>query len=166
MDWRNRIGLYGSYFLGMAGIGFILPFLPLFLAQEHVTDREISIIWTLAALAGLAQFPMGVWSDHLGRRKPFLIAMLAGLALATFLLPLVEGTVMLGLVVLFFAENGLCRAAIESLSGAEATRFAAPGKVGDALGALRFWRPLSIIIVAIVGGYFAKDYGLRALLWP
>jgi predicted MFS family arabinose efflux permease len=92
--------------------------------------------------------------------------MLAGLALATFLLPLVEGAFMLGLVVLFFAENGLCRAAIESLSGAEATHFAAPGKVGDALGALRFWRPVSIIIVAIVGGYFAKDYGLRALLWP
>jgi MFS family permease len=142
MDWRNRIGLYGSYFLGMAGIGFILPFLPLFLAQEHVTDREISIIWTLAALSGLAQFPMGVWSDHLGRRKPFLIVMFAGLALATFLLPLVEGTFMLGLVVLFFAENGLCRATIESLSGAEATRFAATGKVGDALGALRFWRPV------------------------
>ena len=31
MDWRNRIGLYGSYFLGMSGIGFTLPFLPLYL---------------------------------------------------------------------------------------------------------------------------------------
>ena len=29
MDWRNRIGLYGAYFLGMAGIGFTLPYLPL-----------------------------------------------------------------------------------------------------------------------------------------
>ena len=26
MDLRNRLGLYGSYFLGMAGIGFTLPF--------------------------------------------------------------------------------------------------------------------------------------------
>lgn len=29
MDWRNRFGLYGSYFLGMAAIGFTLPYLPL-----------------------------------------------------------------------------------------------------------------------------------------
>ena len=25
MDWRNRIGLYGSYFFGVSGIGFTLP---------------------------------------------------------------------------------------------------------------------------------------------
>ena len=25
MDWCNRIGLYGAYFLGLSGIGFTLP---------------------------------------------------------------------------------------------------------------------------------------------
>ena len=34
MDWRNRIGLYGSYFLGMAAIGFTLPYLPLYLGEK------------------------------------------------------------------------------------------------------------------------------------
>jgi hypothetical protein len=29
MDRRNRIGVYGAYFVGMAGIGFTLPYLPL-----------------------------------------------------------------------------------------------------------------------------------------
>src|ERR1700733_6057594 len=110
MDLRNRMGLYGSYFLGMAGIGFTLPFLPLYLGEHGMSDRAIGIVSTLAALAGLAQFPIGVWSDHVGRRKPFLIAMLGILALATLLLPIVGGLVLLGLLVLFFAENGLCRA--------------------------------------------------------
>jgi hypothetical protein len=56
MDSRNRIGIYGSYFLGMAGIGFTLPYLPLYLGQEGLSDRAIGIISTLAALAGLARY--------------------------------------------------------------------------------------------------------------
>jgi hypothetical protein len=35
VDPRNHIGLYGSWFPGMAGIGFTLPFLPLYLGQEN-----------------------------------------------------------------------------------------------------------------------------------
>ena len=76
MDWRNRIGLYGSYFFGVAGIGFTLPFLPLYLGQEGLSDRAIGMVSTLAALAGLVQFPVGLWSDRLGTRKPFLIVSL------------------------------------------------------------------------------------------
>src|ERR1700691_5239187 len=108
MDLRNRIGLYGSYFLGMAGIGFTLPFLPLYLGEQGMSDRAIGIVSPLAALAGLAPFLFGVWSDPFGRRKPFLIAMLGILALATLLLPVVRGPLLLGILVLFFAENGLC----------------------------------------------------------
>jgi MFS family permease len=166
MNPRNRIGLYGSYFLGMSGIGFTLPFLPLFLAERGMTDRAIGMVSTLAALAGLAQFPIGVWSDHLGRRKPFLIGALGGLALATVLLPVVRGPLLLGLLVVFFAENGLCRAIVESLAGAEATHLAPPGQVGKALGALRFWKPMSIILVAFVGGLMAETLGIDAILWP
>src|SRR5436305_23910 len=126
MDWRNRIGLYGSYFLGMAGIGFTLPFLPLYLGEQGLSDLAIGIVSTLAALAGLAQFPVGVWSGHVGRRKPFLIVALAILAVATLLLPLVHGVILLGWIVVLFAENGLCRAIVESLAGAEATHLAPP----------------------------------------
>jgi MFS family permease len=166
MDLRNRIGLCGSYFLGMAGIGFTLPFLPLYLGEQGMSDRAIGIVSTLAALAGLAQFPIGVWSDHVGRRKPFLIAMLGILALATLLLPVVRGPLLLGILVLFFAENGLCRATVESMAGAEATHFALPGQVGQALGALRFWKPISIILVAFGGALIAESYGIDAILWP
>ena len=126
MDWRNRFGLYGSYFLGMAAIGFTLPYLPLYLGEKGLSDRAIGIVSTLAALSGLAQFPVGLWSDRIGWRKPFLIVALAVTALSTVLLRSAHGVVWLGFLVVLFAENGICRAVVESLSGAEA----APGSEG------------------------------------
>jgi MFS family permease len=149
VDWRNRIGLYGSYFLGMAAVGFILPFLPKYLTEAGLPDRAISVVWTLAALSSLVQFPIGLWSDRLRRRKPFLVAALAVLAAATWLLPGAHGVWWLGLLAILFAENGPCRAVVESLAGAEATQLAPPDRVGSALGALRFWRPIGVIAVGL-----------------
>src|SRR5215831_14173395 len=95
MTLRDKIGLYGSYFLGMAGIGFTLPYLPLYLGEEGLSDRALGLVSTLAALASLAQYPIGLWSDRLGRRKPFLLALLALLAASTVLLRTAHGTVWL-----------------------------------------------------------------------
>lgn len=166
MDWRNRIGIYGAYLLGMAGIGFTLPYLPLFLRQHGMSDRAIGVASTVAALAGLAQFPIGVWSDRIGRRKPFLAVALAVLAAATWLLRDVESVLWLGLLVVLFAENGLCRASAESLFGAEVAQLAPPGKVGAALGALRFWKPVGVIAMAITGGLIAERFGIESILAP
>ncbi len=162
----NRVGLHGSYFLGMAGIGFTLPFLPLYLGQEGMSDRAIGLVSTLAALAGLVQYPVGKWSDRLGRRKPFLVAALAVLAAATFLMHGAHGAVWLGLLVILFAENGACRATVESLAGAEAARLAQPGRVGEALGSLRFWRPAGIVLAALASGLIAQSHGVGAVLLP
>ncbi len=166
MDTRNRIGLYGSYFLCMAGIGFTLPYLPLYLRQQGLSDRAIGFVWTLAALAGLLQYPLGVWSDRLRARKPFLIVALAVLAVSTFLLCGAHGSVWLGLLVVLFAENGACRATVESMAGAEAVHLAPPSRVGAALGALRFWRPIGIMAVALAGSVLADQYGPGSILLP
>ena len=170
-DLRNRVGLYGAYFLGMAGIGFCLPYLPIYLKEEKgFSDRGIALVWVLSAVAGLLQFPIGLWSDRAGTRKPFLVAALALLATATVLLPSATGGgigwVWLGLLVVLFAENGACRATVESMAGAEATRLALPGGVGAALGALRFWRPVAIVLTALVGGMVAEERGIGWLLGP
>jgi MFS family permease len=167
MDLRNRIGLYGSYFLGMAGIGFTLPYLPLYLGQEGLSDRAIAIISTLAALAGLAQFPVGLWSDRLGGRKPFLVAALAAVAASTWFLRGAHGIVWIGLLVVVFAENGIGRAVVESLAGAEAAALAPKGKVGAALGALRFWKPIGIVLMTLFGGWMAeREGGVKSILVP
>ena len=166
MDWRNRIGLYGSYFFGVAGIGFTLPFLPLYLGQQGLSDRAIGLVSTLAALAGLAQFPVGIWSDRLSTRKPFLIVSLGILTLATGLLHVTHQAIWLALLVVLFAENGICRAVIESLTGAEAAALARTGQVGAALGALRIWKPISIVAVALAGSWLAEQYGIGSILIP
>ena len=166
MDPRNRLGLYGSYFLGMAGIGFTLPYLPLYLSERGLSDRAIGIVSTIAALAGLAQFPAGIWSDRIGWRKPFLVVALASVAASTWLLRGAEGVLWIGLLVAFFAENGIGRAVVESLAGAEAAALAPPGGVGAALGALRFWKPIGIVIAALVGSWLAERYGVGSILLP
>jgi MFS family permease len=166
MDWRNRIGLYGSYFLGMAAIGFTLPYLPLYLGEKGLSDRAIGLISTLAALSALAQFPVGLWSDRIGSRKRFLIVALAVAALSTVLLRDAHGVIWLGFLVVLFAENGISRAIVESLSGAEAAALAPPGGVGAALGALRFWKPIGIVLVALLGSWMSEKYGVGAILVP
>jgi MFS family permease len=167
MDLRNKIGLYGSYFLGMAGIGFTLPYLPLYLGQEGLSDRSIGIISTLAAVAGLAQFPIGLWSDRLGWRKPFLVVALAAVAASTWFLQGAHGVVWIGFLVVLFAENGIGRAVVESLSGAEAAALAPPGKVGSALGALRFWKPIGIVLMTLFGSWMAENRGgVTSILLP
>ncbi|QEH32370.1 Multidrug resistance protein MdtL [Aquisphaera giovannonii] len=165
MDLRNRIGLYGSYFFGMAAIGFTLPYLPLFLGEKGLSDRAIGIVSTLAALSGLAQFPVGLWSDRVGR-KPFLVAALAVTAVATLLIRNAEGVAWLGFLVILFAENGIGRAVVESLSGAEAAALAPKGGVGAALGALRFWKPIGIVLVALLGSWMSEEYGVDSILVP
>jgi MFS family permease len=166
MDWRNRIGLYGAYFCGLAGVGFTLPYLPLYLRQQGMSDRAIGVVSTLAALVGLAQFPVGVWSDRVRWRKPFLLAALAVLVLTTWLLHGAEGTAWMGFLVVLFAENGVCRATAESLFGAEVAQIAPHDQVGAALGRLRFWKPLGVIAVALMGAALAERYGVGFILLP
>src|SRR3954463_10073613 len=167
MDLRNRIGLYGSYFLGMAAIGFTLPYLPLFLGEKGLSDRAIGIVSMLAALSSLAQFPVGLWSDRIGWRKPFLVAALAATAVATVLIREAHGVVWLGFLVVLFAENGIGRSIVESLSGAEAAAMAPEGEVGAALGALRFWKPIGIVLVTLFGSWVAeRNGGVQSILLP
>ncbi len=166
MDWRNRLGLYGAYFCAMAGIGFTLPYLPLYLRERGLSDRDIGMISTLAALSALAQFVVGIWSDRIGRHKPFLVVSLGVLALATIALPRVPNGAWLAVVVVLFAENGICRAIVESQAGAEAVALADPSQLGRALGGLRFWKPMGIIAILLLGGWLAERSGVGAILVP
>src|SRR5579872_2040310 len=166
MDYRNRLGIYGTYLCGVAGIGFTLPFLPLYLAHSGLSDLAIGWISTCAALAGLAQFPIGLWSDRLGVRKPFLVAALGLLTLSGALLDGAHGALWVGLLVVLFAENGICRAAVESLAGAEVTALASPHQRGAALGALRLWKPIAIIGVALFGSWWAEKFTVGSILGP
>lgn len=165
MNLRNRIGLNGAYLLGMSGIGFTLSYLPVYLVRRGLSDGQVLTISAVAALVSLVQFPLGLWADRMGRRKPFLVAALSLLAVATIGLPFAGGVVGLSLLVVLFAENGICRAVVESLSGAEAAALARPGEVGAALGALRLFRPLGVVCVALASGLWAERFDVGSNLY-
>jgi MFS_1 like family len=55
---------------------------------------------------------------------------------------------------------------VESLTGAEAAHLARPDEVGSALGALRFWRPIGVMAVALAGTALIGSGGVGRLLIP
>ena len=56
---------------------------------------------------------------------------------------------------------------VESLAGAEAAALAPEGKVGSALGALRFWKPIGIVLMTLFGGWMAETRGgVASILLP
>ena len=58
MDWHNRIGLYASYGLGLSGIGFTLPYLPLYLGEKGLSDTEIRAR-RIGRISDIAKLPLG-----------------------------------------------------------------------------------------------------------
>src|SRR5262249_44512656 len=137
-----------------------------YLSQEGLSDRTIGWISTIAALSALAQFPVGIWSDRLRTRKPFLIAAMGLLTISAWLLHGAHGAIWIGLLVVLFAENGVCRAIVESLMGAEVTLLASEHDRAAALGALRIWKPIGIISMALFGSWLTRDASLGViLLW-
>ena len=158
----NR-GLNFSYFLSMSALGFILPFLPLYLADRGVSDQALGLIWSIGALTAILQLPIGKWSDQPGRRRPILIASLVVVALAGLIIPYATSVLTLGFLVVLFSENGIPRALIESLSGAEVRARAKDGEEGQALSALRIYRPAGIIIITLLCGWLSERIDLGTL---
>ena len=167
MDWRNRIGLYGSYFLGMAAIGFTLPYLPLYLGQKGLSDRAIGIVSTLAALAGLAQFPVGLWSDRIGTAQA-VPGRRSGGRLPSRPCCSAGRMERSGSASWSSCSPRTASAARSSRAspGPRRRRWLAPGEVGAALGALRFWKPIGIVAVALAGSWMSEQYGVGAILVP
>lgn len=168
MNLRNRIGLHGSYLLGVSGIGFALPYLPLYLSRQGLSAGAISMIWALAAITSLVQFPVGVWSDRVGTRKPFLIVALGLVGASAILLSLgtIHNIIILSLLVLLFHENGIGRALVETLSGAEAIHLARRDEIAAALGRLRIWKPIGVLLVLGLGNILTRYYALRFVFIP
>ena len=151
----------------MAAIGFTLPYLPLYLGEKGLSDRAIEApLSTLAAPLGAGPVPGREYGRSDRMYQPFWSSRSAVTAVSTILLREAHGLLWMGFLVVLFAENGICRAVVESLSGAEAAALAPTGGVGAALGALRFWKPIGIVMVALVGSRMAERYGVGAILVP
>ena len=87
--------------------------------------------------------------------------------MATVLLPGAWGRLARVFLVILFAENGISRAVVESLSGAEAAALAPQGSVGAAPGSPAVLEADRYrALVALLGSWMSEQYGVGAILLP
>jgi MFS family permease len=144
----------------MSALGFILPFFPIYLGEQGISDQAMGIIWSIAALTSILQLPLGRMSDKPGRRRPILLISLIVVGLSGLAIPHVTSIFLLGFLVILFSENGIARSLVENLSGAEVSAMAKEGEEGRALSSLRFFRPAGIVLVSLGGGWLAEKTSL------
>ena len=161
MPKRNKFGLYWAYFMSMAALGFILPFFPIYLGEQGVSDQAMGIIWSIAALTSMLQLSMGRMSNKPGRRRLILLISLIAIGLSGLAIPHMTSIFLLGFLVILFSENGIARSLVENISGAEVSATAKEGEEGRALGSLRFLRPAAIVLVSLGGGWLAQKTSLE-----
>ena len=134
-------------------------------AKRDSRIARSGLVSTLAAVFGPGPVPDRtlVRPDRL--RKPFLVVALAVVAVSTVLLRGAHGIVWLGFLVILFAENGICRAVVESLSGAEAAALAA-GRCRRGPGSPPVLEADRIVLMALLGSWMSERYGVGAILLP
>ena len=82
--------LYLIVFVGLTGVGIVIPLFPFFGEQVGATPAEITLLMALFALGQIAASPVWGWlSDRIGR-KPIFIITLFGSAVSYLLLGLAE----------------------------------------------------------------------------
>lgn len=82
--------LYLVVFIGLTGVGIIIPLFPFFGEQVGASPAEITMLMAVFALGQFVAAPFwGWWSDRVGR-KPIFIITLAGSAVAYLMLGMAE----------------------------------------------------------------------------
>ncbi len=162
---RTVVGLSAALSLSMAGMGFVQPFIPLYLQDLGVVDPVGVRVWAGAvAAAGAVAFAVsapfwGIISDRVGRKPMVLRAMLLG------------GAASIGMA---FVGSAPELAVVRTLQGL----VSGPGLASFALASGvvprdRLLRAMGIMQLAMlggnmigptVGGFAADAFGMRATL--
>ncbi len=161
--WMWNVGvLWIAELIALMGMSLVMPFLPLYLAELGVADRQAKL-W--AGWVGGANFlcaalvaPMwGAIADRFGR-KPMAVRALLGLAVSVWFMAEVTNVYQLfGLRMLQGAFGGFVAAAI-ALAGASVPR----EKLGSALGFLQTAVIGGNLIGPQVGAELSHQFGYRA----
>lgn len=129
--------------------------------SPYLDDRGLSMSWigfiigAYGITQGLVRLPLGMYSDAMSRRKPFLLAgMLAGLiSCALFMLPGTWGGPLAGRLM-----AGLCAAAWVPITVLYASYYPSD-KTHQAMGTLSFWHVFGQLAGMSVSGWLASVGG-------
>ena len=138
----------GFWFLYMAGLAVIFPYLSLYL-QEHagLSGTQLGIALAMHPLMGIIASPLwGQWADRTGRRRGTLFLLAAGSALGYFLVPYASGFVVLLACLAFLSAF-----AAPAMAVASSLSFAVLGEGGASrFGRVRVWGTVGYLIMILV----------------
>jgi MFS transporter, PPP family, 3-phenylpropionic acid transporter len=125
------------WFLYMAGLGVIFPYLSLYFQQNAgLSGTQLGLALAMHPLMGIVASPLwGQWADRSGRRRGVLFVLAAGSALGYFLVPHATSFPVLLLCLAFLSAF-----AAPAMAVASSLSFAVLGEGGAArFGRVRVW---------------------------
>lgn len=135
------------WFLYMAGLGVIFPYLSLYFQQNAgLSGSQLGMAMAMHPLMGIIASPIwGQWADRSGHRRGILCVMSCGAALGYFLVPYASNFLML-LVCLAF----LSAFTAPAMAIASSISFAVLGEGGAArFGHVRVWGTVGYLIMIV-----------------
>ncbi len=163
---KNLYSLWFSQLIAAMGLSLIVPFLPLYLRELGVVEKEAVKIWSgfiFSAPFMVSAFLQPLWgmlADRRGR-KPMVIRAMLGLALANFLLGFAQTPTQV--LILRFLQGSLAGFVAPSL--ALMASCTPREKTGQALGTLQSALVTGMIIGPLLGGVLAHFMGYRPIFF-
>lgn len=156
-----------SRFFEDFGTGMMVALIPLYIAQlNSVYFHDIPVVVKVGivmsvfgAVIALSQPLLGILSDQIGRRKPFILFGLAGFAVISFLYAKIH--LFESMIILRIIEGLLVGAALPSLLGM-LSDLSLPNTKGRVLGMHSTIRGIAFGAGPIFGGAVATYYGYAA----
>ena len=148
------------WFLYMAGLGVIFPYLSLYLQQHAgLSGTQLGLALAMHPLMGILASPFwGQWADRTGRRKGALGLLAGGGAIGYAIVPFADGLFPLLLSLAFLSVfTAPAMAVASSLSFAVLGR----GRSTD-FGKVRVWGTVGYLLTILFFPYLAETIGERA----
>ncbi len=155
----TREGRLLSLYMGLATsvIGFLQPFVPLYLLEAGLSKSQVGLAAGAgAALALILQPVLGKLCDRLDARRPFVAIMAVVGCLAYFSFPWLKGAPAFLFAVALGSNATLF---MQGVGGVLVGRSAAKGKGGATYAAYRVWGSIAYMVVALAVGLILKPQG-------
>jgi MFS transporter, PPP family, 3-phenylpropionic acid transporter len=150
------------YVFFYAGLGLLLPLLPLYLTEHGLPAHVATSVVALGPLAAIVVPPaVGFVADAFGARAAILrgATLLCVVALLAYMRVPSTVTALVSVSVAY----SILRAPIPTL--VDAAAYAAAERTGTSYGRLRLFGSLGFLAAVLVGGELAHAYGWDVLLW-
>ena len=163
---KNLYSLWVAQFVAAVGLSMVIPFLPFYLRELGITDRQAVKVWSgliFSAPFMVAAFLQPFWGilgDRYGR-KPMVVRAMVGLALAHVLMGFARTAPQL-LALRFFqgSLSGFVAPSLALLASCTPEQ-----KTGQALGTLQSALVTGMIVGPLLGGLLAHFMGYRPIFF-